>query len=138
MALGWSIDGRRVEFAAAFPAGKLVVKEQGQKTHEQKLASQGEWSLPVGTETFAVKRVKAFMGPKTELFRGDAKVPPTAKHVSPLPAAPGSVCASHQAAARYACARCGGFSCLQCAGADLTHCTSCCALLLKDAEKNAA
>src|SRR3954471_21812547 len=105
MAFGWSIDNRRVELGAAFPAGKLVVKENNQSVHEQKLSSAGEWTLPVGGATFQVKRVKGFLGPKTELFnaRGE-KVPPTTKHVAQSPAAAGSQCAAHQQPARFACA----------------------------------
>ncbi|MBL8950784.1 MAG: hypothetical protein JNK82_08415 [Myxococcaceae bacterium] len=139
MATGWSIDNRRIEFGAAFPAGKLIVKESGQNVHEQKLATKGEWQLPVGGASYKVVRVKGFMGPKTELFdaRG-RKVPPSDKHASPSPAAPGSTCPAHQAAARFACARCGTFVCGECAGADLTHCQTCCDKMMKEADKNAA
>ena len=139
MAHGWSIDGRRVELGPAFPAGKLVVKENGQSVHEQKLASKGEWELPVGGSTYKVVRVKGFMGPKTEVLDGRGrKVPPSDKHAAPSPAAAGSTCAPHQAAARYACARCGSFVCTECAGADLTHCVTCCEKLTQEADKNAA
>jgi len=139
MAIGWSIDNRRLELGAAFPAGKLIVKESGQAVHEQKLSSAGEWSIPVGGGAFKAIRTKGFMGPKTELFdeRG-RKVPPSEKHASPAPAAPGSTCPAHQAAARYACARCGTFVCNACAGSDLTHCETCCGKLMTEADKNAA
>jgi hypothetical protein len=139
MATGWSIDGRRVEFGAAFPAGKLIVKQQGNATHELKLASKGEWPLVVGDATFTVKREQKFLGPKTELLDGRGhRVPMTAQAVLPKPAAPGSQCATHQQAARYACARCGTFVCANCAGSDLTHCAPCVQRLLAEEDKNAA
>ncbi|MFO0597122.1 MAG: hypothetical protein U0228_17545 [Myxococcaceae bacterium] len=139
MAAGWSIDGKRLEFGPAFPAGKLVVKEGGATVHELKLASKGEWTLAVGGQQFQVTRVQKFMGPKTTLVDGrGARVPMTDKPVVPAPAAAGSQCATHQASARYACARCGAFVCPECAGSDLTHCRPCVERLLVEEDKNAA
>ncbi len=139
MAQGWSVDGRRVQLGAAFPAGKIVVLENGASVHEQKLSGKGQWPLSIGGAPFELKRTKGFMGPKTDLFneRGE-KIPLSAKHVVPAPAVVGSLCAVHSAAARFACARCGAFACPQCAGADLTHCKGCSDRLGQEAAKNAA
>jgi hypothetical protein len=142
MAQGWSIAGKRVEFRAGFPAGKLAVTN-GQKgappEHELKLASKGEWTLPVGPHQVKVVRTAQFAGPKLELFGpGGGLIPPTAAHVAPGPAPAGSVCPAHQAPATSACARCGTFVCGQCVGADLTHCQTCLTALQTAAQKNAA
>lgn len=127
MAQGWSFAGKRVEFRGALPAGKLVVLgASGAVEHELKLAQAGEWSLPVGTASLKVVRTRQFAGPKLELFSPAGRaLPPSKQHLSPSPAPAGSTCAQHHAAASYACARCGSFVCPSCAGADLTHCTSC-------------
>jgi hypothetical protein len=139
MAQGWSIAGRRIEFKAALPAGKVVVMEGGAVTHEQKLTQAGEWPLSVDGATFRLKRTRHFMGIKNELRDAQgALVPPTAKLVAQVAAASGSVCAAHQQPARYACARCGTFVCATCAGNDLTHCQPCCQRMTQDAAKNAA
>lgn len=142
MAQGWSIGGKRIEFRAAFPAGKLaVVTPPGtQPEHEVKLTTKGEWQVPVGEHTYRVVRTQAFMGPKIEVFspRGEL-VPPAAKHVAPAVAPFGSMCATHSSVgAKYACARCGTFVCGECAGADLTHCRKCIEGLVAEAQKNAA
>ncbi|MBX7115887.1 MAG: hypothetical protein K1X64_16275 [Myxococcaceae bacterium] len=139
MPQGWSVAGRRLEFGAAFPSGKLVVKHNGQVEHEQKLASQGTWDIPVDGTTYRLVRTKGFLAPKTELFSHDGdKVPPTNKLVTPSPAAAGSLCAAHGAAASSACARCGTFVCVQCAGPDRVHCQPCSERLITEAEKTAA
>ncbi|MEW5742558.1 MAG: hypothetical protein AB1938_26810 [Myxococcota bacterium] len=141
MAHGWSIGGKRIEFRAALPAGKIVVVDSpgGQPVHEQKLAAKGEWEVPVGDKKYRLVRTPGFAAPKMDVFspRGEL-VPPTDKHVAPAPAPAGSTCAPHQAAARYACARCGLFVCEECAGADLTHCRKCIEGLVATAQKNAA
>lgn len=142
MALGWSIAGKRIEFRAGFPAGKLVVADapKGPALHELKMKAKGEWELPVAGRTYRVVRAAGMMGPKIDLFspRGEL-VPPSAKHLSPSPAPAGAVCATHaQAAAVSACARCGTFLCAECQGADLTHCRACLGGLEKAAKAEAA
>jgi len=138
MAQGWSVDGRRIEFRAAFPAGKLAVLEGGNVVHEEKLKAAGEWQLPVGKRTFKVTRTRGFMGPKTVLHGLDgSEIPMTPKHVEPTPAPSGATCATHQAAASYVCPRCGAFCCPQCAGPDFTHCAPCATRQAEAAAKNA-
>ena len=139
MAHGWSIGGRRLELGAAFPAGKIVAREQGAVVFEKKLPRAGQLEAPLGGQTFTVRRTSGFMGPKTEVFdaRG-RRIPPSARPIQPGPAPLGSSCATHQVGASYACARCGTFVCVDCAGADLTHCEPCLQRLNADADKNAA
>jgi hypothetical protein len=117
MAQGWSFAGQRVEFRAALPAGKLVVLAPPSKDflHELKLSPVLELFSPSGV-----------------------LLPPAPRHVAPGPAPAGSVCPTHQAAALGACARCGTFMCPSCAGADLTHCSTCFGTLHEAAQKNAA
>jgi hypothetical protein len=139
MAQGWSVDGRRVEFRAAFPAGKIVVLEGASEVHVEKLKAAGEWQLPVGGRSYTLKRTKGFMGPKTELFgTGGTAIPMTPKLVSPTPAPADARCATHQQQAGYACPRCGAFCCQDCAGPDLTHCGPCAKRQAEAAAKNAA
>lgn len=142
MALAWSIAGKRIEFRAGFPAGKLVVADapKGAALHELKMKTKGEWELPVDGRTYKVVRTAGMMGPKIDLFsaRGEL-VPPSAKHVPPSPAPAGALCAAHaQVAAVSACARCGTFLCADCQGADLTHCRACLGGLEKAAKAEAA
>lgn len=137
----WSIAGKRVEFRAGFPAGKLVVtdKPKGTPEYELKLATKGEWQVPVGAHQVKVVRTSQFAGPKLELFGANgALIPPTEQHVVPGLAPAGSQCPTHQVAATYACARCGTFVCAQCAGADFTHCQKCLGSLTEVAQKNSA
>ncbi|MBL8933273.1 MAG: hypothetical protein JNM69_01895 [Archangium sp.] len=139
--MAWSIAGKRVEFRAGFPAGKLVVTNtpKGTPEHELKLATKGEWQLPVGVHSVKVVRTSQFAGPKLELFGASgALIPPTDQHLVPGVAPEGSQCPSHQVAATYACARCGTFVCAQCAGVDFTHCQTCLASLTEVAQKNSA
>lgn len=139
MAQGWSVDGRRIEFRAAFPAGKIVVLEGATQLHEEKLKAAGEWQVPVGGASLKLTRVRGFLGPKLELHGTDGSViPMTPKLVAPTPAPAGSLCSAHQQAARYTCPRCGGFCCPACAGPDLTHCKPCAQRLSEAAAKNAA
>jgi hypothetical protein len=135
MAQGWSFAGQRVEFRAALPAGKLVVLAPPSKDflHELKLSQTGEWTVPVAGQSIKVVRKRVAMTPVLELFS-----PPAPRHVAPGPAPAGSVCPTHQAAALGACARCGTFMCPSCAGADLTHCSTCFGTLHEAAQKNAA
>lgn len=139
--MAWSIAGKRVEFRAGFPAGKLVVtdKPKGTPEFELKLATKGEWQLPVGALLVKVVRTSQFAGPKLELFVANgALIPPTEQHVIAGLAPEGSQCPSHQLAATYACARCGTFVCAQCAAVDLTHCEKCFVGLSEIAQKNSA
>jgi hypothetical protein len=137
--MGWSIDGRRLEFRAALPSGKVVLLEGGAVVLEQKLKQAGEWVIPIGGASFQLVRVRRFMGPKTELKASDGTVIPQSKQpVVPSVAPPGSLCQPHQATARFGCARCGAFCCSACAGPDLTHCTACFGRLAKLEAKNAA
>lgn len=139
MAQGWSVDGRRIEFRAAFPAGKIVVLEGTATVHEEKLKAAGEWQIPVGGTSLKLTRVRGFMGPKMNLHGTDGTViPMTPKLVAPTPAPAGSRCNPHQQLARYTCPRCGAFCCPQCAGPDLTHCKPCAQRLSEAAAKNAA
>lgn len=139
--MAWSIAGKRVEFRAGFPAGKLVVtdKPKGTPEFELKLATKGEWQVPVGVHQVKAVRTSQFAGPKLELFGANgALIPPTEQHLLPGLAPEGSQCASHQVAATYACARCGTFVCAQCSGVDFTHCQKCLGSLTEVAQKNSA
>jgi hypothetical protein len=139
MAQGWSVAGRRVEFRAAFPAGKVVVLDGKEVVHEVKLASKGEWTVPVSGVSYRLTRRQAFLAPKTELLSASgAVIPMSATLVVPTRAPPEARCAGHQAAASYACARCGAFCCPACSGPDLTHCAACAQRLAEAAAKNAA
>ncbi|MHB8877182.1 MAG: hypothetical protein ACYC8T_26085 [Myxococcaceae bacterium] len=133
-AMGWSVDGKRVELRAAFPAGKLSIDGE-----ETKLSASGVWPVKVGKRTLTFKRTRGFMGPKNELFMGTDLVPATPKHVPQTLAPDGSLCAVHkEAAAAITCARCGSFTCEACSGPDLTHCRPCLAKLAAEAAKKAA
>jgi hypothetical protein len=141
MAQAWSFAGKRVEFRAALPAGKLVVVAPPSSTpeHELKLSQKGEWTLPVAGQTLKVVRTQQFLAPKLELFSPEGTLLPfSPKHLAPSAAPAGSLCAPHQATASYACARCGAFACETCRGADRTHCATCFQALHAAAEKNAA
>ncbi len=132
---GWSVDGKRVEVRAGFPAGKLVV-DGGD---ELKLSAKGVWPVRLGKRTLTLKRTAAFLGPKTELFAGPELIPPTPAHVGQVLAPDGSLCARHrEAAALITCARCGSFACEACAGPDRTHCRTCLEGLAADAARKAA
>jgi hypothetical protein len=133
--IGWSVDGKRVELRAGFPAGKLAVGDD----EPIKLSTKGEWPVRLGKRTLTFKRTSGFMGPKNELFAGADLIPPTPKHVPRMLAPEGSLCAEHkETEATIACARCGSFSCEACAGPDGTHCRKCLAGLAAAAAKNAA
>ena len=133
--VGWSVDGKRLELRAGFPAGKLAVGDD----EPIKLKTKGEWPVQVGRKALTFKRTAGFMGPKNELFAGAELIPPTPKHVARALAPEGSLCAKHkETPATIACARCGSFSCEACAGPDGTHCRTCLAGISAAAAKNAA
>jgi len=122
--LGWSIDGHRVELHPALRGVNLKV--DGERRPEFKVSSKSpEYRLQLGEREVHIRCHRGRMQ-KVEVTSRGHELFPSAKHLTPVGAQPGSMCGVHPAApAQIACLRCGTFACAECAAADGTYCPAC-------------
>ncbi|HVE84343.1 MAG TPA: hypothetical protein VND93_15920 [Myxococcales bacterium] len=136
--MGFSIDGHRLELTPrAF--GGVLLSVDGQKRPEFKVTSkQPDYTLQLGEREVLIHCDKGRLA-KVEVKSRGRELFPSAKHVTPVRAQPGSLCGAHpDREALIACVRCGTFACETCSAPDGTYCPNCFRRLSEESRAKAA
>lgn len=137
----WCVGSEVVTFQRKpFVSDQLaVIPHSGQTpTVDLKIATKGEWDVPLAHATYKFIRTRGFVGEDFKLRAPNGEeVPPSTKRIAPVAVPTGSQCAKHTSAeTKVVCARCGTFCCSPCASVDLIHCRACLEKELAEQQKN--